>query len=268
MVCLGLEQVVLSSSCLAAVHTEKAGSVHPRFFVFGERFGGLSSCLAVRTLQKDLTQLVDDMFFEGPSNGGSICVVRSSSYLAAGQSVLDRAARCMFFDVVNLRDVFLGNGRWKARSARSSSFLEPTVVNKVGYWHVLPTISPKATANNMSRRHHTSSPFFLGQQRGWTVATGLLKVFLCATRLVKVLALSIFAPGTLFFRQWEEVEPHNTVLCAHPLLEHMDVVVMLDNEAMCDSSRRNWGIEPSSCTNLNRLLVHIISSLTSLDVEL
>ena len=32
---------------------------------------------------------------------------------------------------------------------------------------------------------------------------------------------------------------------------------------MYDGSRRNFGIAPSSYTNLNRLLVHIISSLTS-----
>ena len=31
------------------------------------------------------------------------------------------------------------------------------------------------------------------------------------------------------------VEPYNTVLCVHSLLEHTDVTVMMDNEALYDS---------------------------------
>ena len=48
-----------------------------------------------------------------------------------------------------------------------------------------------------------------------------------------------------------------------PLLEHTDVAVMLDNVTMYDVGLRNLGIEPSSHTDLERLFVHIISSLTS-----
>ena len=39
------------------------------FFVCVECFRGLSSCLAVRTLQKDLAQLGDERFFSGESPG-------------------------------------------------------------------------------------------------------------------------------------------------------------------------------------------------------
>merc|ERR1712005_48122 len=46
------------------------------------------------------------------------------------------------------------------------------------------------------------------------------------------------------------VEPYNTVLCVHSLLEHTDVTNQLDNER-------------PTYTNLNRLLAQVISSLTA-----
>eukprot|EP00439_Symbiodinium_sp_Y106_P015521 s2429_g2.t1 len=64
------------------------------------------------------------------------------------------------------------------------------------------------------------------------------------------------------------VEPYNTVLCVHSLLEHTDVTIMYDNEALYDICRRNpWfsnlDIERPTYTNLNRLIAQIISSLTA-----
>ncbi|CAK0874080.1 unnamed protein product, partial [Prorocentrum cordatum] len=59
------------------------------------------------------------------------------------------------------------------------------------------------------------------------------------------------------------VEPYNTVLCVHSLLEHTDVTIMYDNEALYDICRRNLDIERPTYTNLNRLLAQIISSLTA-----
>jgi len=61
----------------------------------------------------------------------------------------------------------------------------------------------------------------------------------------------------------EDVEPNNTVLCVHSLLEHTDVTIMYDNEALYDICRRNLDIERPTYTNLNRLLGQIISSLTA-----
>merc|ERR1712032_1349901 len=58
------------------------------------------------------------------------------------------------------------------------------------------------------------------------------------------------------------VEPYNTVLCVHSLLEHTDVTIMYDNEALYDICRRNLDIERPTYTNLNRLLAQVISSLT------
>merc|ERR1711924_509910 len=56
------------------------------------------------------------------------------------------------------------------------------------------------------------------------------------------------------------VEPYNTVLCVHSLLEHTDVTIMYDNEALYDICRRNLDIERPTYTNLNRLLGQVISS--------
>ena len=53
------------------------------------------------------------------------------------------------------------------------------------------------------------------------------------------------------------------MLCVHSLLEHTDVTIMYDNEALYDICRRNLDIERPTYTNLNRLLGQIISSLTA-----
>ena len=59
------------------------------------------------------------------------------------------------------------------------------------------------------------------------------------------------------------VEPINTLLSMHTLLEHTDVCIVLDNEAMYDICRRNLDIERPSYTNLNRLVAQHVSSLTA-----
>jgi len=59
------------------------------------------------------------------------------------------------------------------------------------------------------------------------------------------------------------VEPYNSVLSTHSLLEHTDVAVMLDNEAIYDISRKLLDIERPTYNNLNRLIAQVISSLTA-----
>jgi len=59
------------------------------------------------------------------------------------------------------------------------------------------------------------------------------------------------------------VEPYNSVLSTHTLLEHTDITVMLDNEAIYDICRRSLSIETPSYLNLNRLISQVISSLTA-----
>ena len=58
------------------------------------------------------------------------------------------------------------------------------------------------------------------------------------------------------------VEPYNSVLSTHSLLEHTDVAVMLDNEAVYDICRRSLDIERPTYTNLNRLIAQVGGSGT------
>ena len=59
------------------------------------------------------------------------------------------------------------------------------------------------------------------------------------------------------------VEPYNTLLSTHWLLEHTDVVVMLDNGAVYDICRRQLNIERAVYSNLNCVISQVISSLTA-----
>lgn len=59
------------------------------------------------------------------------------------------------------------------------------------------------------------------------------------------------------------VEPYNAVLSTHALLEHSDVCVILDNQAIYDICRRNLDIERPTYTNLNRIIAQVYSSLTA-----
>jgi len=58
------------------------------------------------------------------------------------------------------------------------------------------------------------------------------------------------------------VEPYNSVLSTHSLLEHTDVAFMLDNQAIYDICKTSLNIEKPTYTNLNRLISQVISSLT------
>lgn len=53
------------------------------------------------------------------------------------------------------------------------------------------------------------------------------------------------------------VEPYNSVLSTHSLLEHTDVSVLLDNEAIYDICRRSLDTERPTYTNLNRLISQV-----------
>lgn len=59
------------------------------------------------------------------------------------------------------------------------------------------------------------------------------------------------------------VEPYNSVLSTHALLEHTDVTFCLDNEALYDVCKSKLNVERPTYTNLNRLIAQVISSLTA-----
>merc|ERR1712110_1318910 len=58
------------------------------------------------------------------------------------------------------------------------------------------------------------------------------------------------------------VEPYNSVLTTHNLLEYTHVSFLMDNEALYDICKRNMDLESPSYQNLNRMIVQVISTLT------
>merc|ERR1711937_464067 len=58
------------------------------------------------------------------------------------------------------------------------------------------------------------------------------------------------------------VEPYNCVLSTHALLEHTDVDIILDNEAIYDICKRALSLDKPTYANLNRLISQVVSALT------
>ena len=59
------------------------------------------------------------------------------------------------------------------------------------------------------------------------------------------------------------VEPYNSVLSTHWLLDYLDMAVVLNNEAIYDICSKHLGIESPNFKNLNQLISQLISSLTA-----
>lgn len=53
------------------------------------------------------------------------------------------------------------------------------------------------------------------------------------------------------------VEPYNAVLSTHSLLEHTDVAVILDNEAVYEICLRSLDIQVPSYCDLNRIIAQV-----------
>jgi len=171
--------------------------------------------------------------------------------------------------------------------------LEPTVVDEVRtgtyrqLFHPEQLISGKEdAANNFARGHYTIGKeivdLVLDRIRkladNCTGLQGFMVYNACGggtgsglgCLLLERLSVDYGKKSKLSFTVWAcpqvataVVEPYNTVLCVHSLLEHTDVTVMYDNEALYDICRRNLDIERPTYTNLNRLLAQVISSLTA-----
>jgi len=171
--------------------------------------------------------------------------------------------------------------------------LEPTVVDEVRtgtyrqLFHPEQLISGKEdAANNFARGHYTIGKEIVdlvldrirklptiarASRDSWStmlVGGGTGSGLGCL--MLERLSVDYGKKSKLSFTVWAcpqvataVVEPYNTVLCVHSLLEHTDVTIMYDNEALYDICRRNLDIERPTYTNLNRLLAQIISSLTA-----
>jgi tubulin alpha len=59
------------------------------------------------------------------------------------------------------------------------------------------------------------------------------------------------------------VEPYNALLTSHWLLDHTEVSLLLDNEAIYEICNKRLQIKEPSYSNLNRIISKVISSMTS-----
>jgi len=170
--------------------------------------------------------------------------------------------------------------------------LEPTVLDEVRngaykhLWHPSQLISAKEdAANNYARGHYTQGKELidetLDQIRKLSQACDGLQGFIfmnsvgggCGSgfgslildrlssdygKLSKI-SFSVYPSPRV---STAVVEPYNSVLATHNLLEHTDVSIVLDNEAIYDICRRKLDIIQPSYNNLNRLIAQIVSSIT------
>merc|ERR1711868_199652 len=59
------------------------------------------------------------------------------------------------------------------------------------------------------------------------------------------------------------VEPYNGLLSTHWLLDHTDVSLVLDNEALYEICQKKLDIKKPSYDNLNRIIGKVLSSMTA-----
>ena len=184
-----------------------------------------------------------------------------------------------------------GAGKYVPRAVMMD--LEPTVIDEVRtgtyrqLFHPEQLISGKEdAANNFARGHYTVGKeivdLVLDRIRKLADNCTGLQGFLCfhstgggtgsgfASLLLERLSIDYGKKTKLGFSVYPSpqvstavVEPYNCILCSHALLEHCDVSVSLDNEALYDICRRSLDIERPTYTNLNRLISQTISSLTA-----
>merc|ERR1712156_473263 len=59
------------------------------------------------------------------------------------------------------------------------------------------------------------------------------------------------------------VEPYNGLLSTHWLLDHTDVSLVLDNEALYEIAQKKLDLKKPSYSNLNRIIAKVVSSMTA-----
>ncbi|KAJ6692356.1 TUBULIN ALPHA CHAIN [Salix purpurea] len=190
-------------------------------------------------------------------------------------------------------DKTVGGGDDAFNTFFSETDLEPTVIDEVRtgtyrqLFHPEQLISGKEdAANNFARGHYTIGKeivdlcldrirkladnctglqgFLVFNAVGGGTGSGL------GSLLLERLSVDYGKKSKLGFTVYPSpqvstsvVEPYNSVLSTHSLLEHTDVAVLLDNEAIYDICKRSLDIERPTYTNLNRLISQVISSLTA-----
>eukprot|EP01017_Pseudomicrothorax_dubius_P035072 TRINITY_DN4871_c0_g1_i1.p1 TRINITY_DN4871_c0_g1~~TRINITY_DN4871_c0_g1_i1.p1 ORF type:complete len:446 (-),score=100.99 TRINITY_DN4871_c0_g1_i1:13-1350(-) len=183
------------------------------------------------------------------------------------------------------------SGRYVPRAVFAD--LEPTVIDEVRHgaqrslFHPESLISGKEdAANNYARGHYTigrdmsdivmerlrraaeSSEnlqgFMLYHSVGGGTGAGFSSLLLekISNDFGKVpkIGYSIFSSPNL---STCVVEPYNTILGSRSLLEHVDVDIVMDNEAIYSLCQRGLDLERPTYSNLNSLIAQVMSSMTA-----
>lgn len=171
--------------------------------------------------------------------------------------------------------------------------LEPSVVNSIRTGPYARLFNPdmmvtgkEDAANNFARGHYTVgehlSESVMEKIRRTVDQCGSLQGFIIfhavgggtgsgLTALISQnLSEDYYRKSKFHFSTWPSpqiatavVEPYNAIMTTNSLLDHSEVSVVLDNEAIYDICRRNLDVERPTYTNLNRLVCQVISSLTA-----
>ena len=182
-------------------------------------------------------------------------------------------------------------GKWVPRAVYLD--LEPTVIDEVrcgdyrSLYHPEQLISAKEdAANNFARGHYTVGKEIidLTMERIRRIAdqcSGLqgFAVFLATgggtgsglgSLLLERLSVDYSKKSKLCYTVYPSpkistavVEPYNSVLTTHSLLDYASVVSCLDNEAVYEICKNGLDLARPTYKNLNRLMCQVISSMTA-----
>jgi tubulin alpha len=171
--------------------------------------------------------------------------------------------------------------------------LEPNVIDDVKNGKMAAMFHPgyllsgkEDAANNFARGHYTVGKemidkvndrlrklidccdnvqgFFLTHSVGGGTGSGL------GTLILERLAVDYRKKSKIGFEVYPSptistsvVDPYNALLTTHWLLDHTEVSLVIDNEAVYEICQKRLGVKKPSYENLNRLISKVISSMTA-----
>ena len=140
--------------------------------------------------------------------------------------------------------------------------MEPTVVNKIGCWHVPPAVSPEATMSHSDifPSEEDIVDLLLDLTRRLVDNCAVPQSLWYAKRVLEVLGL---VSGNCFWNACPSTTGRSGAVDPSLVRVHPCFNTRTSCEAMYDVGHGNLGVESSSHTNFNHLLVRIISALTS-----
>lgn len=100
----------------------------------------------------------------------------------------------------------------------------------------------------------------VGGGTGSGLGCALLEQLSCSYRKQNTIGFEIYPSSGM---STSVVEPYNALLSTHWLTDHVDVSLVLDNEALYSMAQKNLGIRKPCYSNLNKMIAKVISSTTA-----